>query len=163
MEEIWDIYDEQGMKTGRTMRRGVPAPGDYMLCVHVYLCTPEGRFLMQRRSENKQSHPGEWDVTGGAVLSGEDSLQGAIRETAEELGLSLQKEELFYVGRMKKRSSFVDVFLAKKNFCLEDCVLQAEEVAEVKLVSPQEVLHMEKDERKREPEYMELLKKVIEG
>ncbi len=161
MEEIWDVYDGNGVKTGRTMERGVPVDGDYMLCVHVYLCNPEGLFLMQKRSESKQSHPGEWDVTGGAVLSGESSAQGAIRETREEVGISLSEENLTYIGRVKKRRSFIDIFLARRNFTIEDCRLQREEVQEVKLVPGQEVLRMEQDKRKRERDYVELLRRML--
>ncbi len=79
MAEIWDVYDENANRTGRVMERGVPRSGDYMLCVHIYLYTPDGKFLVQKRAMNKESHPGEWDVTGGAVLSGEESIDGAIR------------------------------------------------------------------------------------
>lgn len=161
MAEIWDVYDGNGVKTGRTMSRGVPVDGDYMLCVHVYLCTPEGLFLMQRRADNKQSHPGEWDVTGGAVLSGENSVQGALRETKEEVGISLREEDLTYIGRIKKRRSFVDIFLARKDFSVEDCKLQKEEVAEVKLVRGEEVLRMEQEDRKRERDYVELLRSML--
>lgn len=161
MEEIWDVYDGNGVKTGRKMERGVPVDGDYMLCVHVYLCNPEGLFLMQKRSESKQSHPGEWDVTGGAVLSGESSAQGAIRETREEVGISLSEENLTYIGRVKKRRSFIDIFLARRDFAVEDCRLQREEVQEVKLVSGSEVLRMEQDKRKRERDYVDLLRRML--
>ena len=64
MTEIWDIYDRYGNRTGRTMKRGIPKEGDYMLCVHIYLLASDNRFLIQKRSENKESHPGEWDITG---------------------------------------------------------------------------------------------------
>ena len=161
MEEIWDVYDGNGVKTGRTMERGVPVDGDYMLCVHVYLCNPKGLFLMQKRSESKQSHPGEWDVTGGAVLSGESSAKGAIRETREEVGIALSEDNLTYIGRVKKRRSFIDIFLARKDFAVEDCRLQREEVQEVKLVPGEEVLRMEQDKRKRERDYVELLRRML--
>jgi len=161
MEEIWDVYDGNGVKTGRTMERGVPVDGDYMLCVHVYLCNPKGLFLMQKRSESKQSHPGEWDVTGGAVLSGESSARGAIRETREEVGIVLSEENLTYIGRVKKRRSFIDIFLARKDFAVEDCRLQREEVQEVKLVPGEEVLRMEQEKRKREQDYVELLRRML--
>ena len=161
MEEIWDVYDGNGVKTGRTMERGVPVDGDYMLCVHVYLCSPEGLFLMQKRSESKQSHPGEWDVTGGAVLSGESSTQGAIRETREEVGILLSEENLTYIGRVKKRRSFIDIYLARKDFTVEECRLQREEVEEVKLVPGEEVLRLEQEKRKRERDYVELLRRML--
>ena len=116
---------------------------------------------MQKRSESKQSHPGEWDVTGGAVLSGESNAQGAIRETQEEVGITLSEENLTYMGRIKKRRSFIDVFLAKKDFTVEDCHLQPEEVEAVKLVPGEEVLRMEQEKRKREKDYVELLRRML--
>ena len=54
MTEIWDVYDENGKKTGRTMERGIPKDGDYMLCVHMYLFNLSGEVLVQKRSKNKE-------------------------------------------------------------------------------------------------------------
>lgn len=161
MIEIWDVYDGNGSKTGRTMERGVPVDGDYMLCVHVYLRDEGGRFLMQKRADTKQSHPGEWDVTGGAVLSGESSVEGALRETKEEVGITLSEDDLEYIGRIKKRRSFVDIYFAQKDFLVKDCVLQESEVSEVKFVSGDEMLRMEREDRKREKEYIALLQAAV--
>ncbi|MBR1743916.1 MAG: NUDIX domain-containing protein [Lachnospiraceae bacterium] len=161
MTEFWDVYDGNGSRTGRIMERGTPADGDYMLCVHVYLHTPDGRFLMQKRSEDKQSHPGIWDVTGGAVQAGEKSIEGAIRETEEEIGITLEEKNLTYVGRIKKRRSFIHIYFAKKDFEERDCVLQTDEVSEICLVDSDEVLRIEREERKREPEYMALLQAAM--
>ena len=35
--EIWDLYDADGRRTGRTMQRGEEVPeGMYHLCVHIW-------------------------------------------------------------------------------------------------------------------------------
>ncbi len=162
MTEFWDVYDGNESRTGRIMERGTPKDGDYMLCVHIYLHTPDGLFLMQKRSEKKQSHPGIWDVTGGAVQAGEESIEGAIRETEEEVGISLEKNNLTFIGKIKKRRSFVHIYFAKKDFKKEDLTLQKEEVSEVRLVNGNEVLRIEREERKREPEYMAILQTAME-
>ena len=59
-----------------------------------------------------------WECVGGSVTKGEDSLTGALRETKEEVGLSLSPEDgkLVYsvVGRVVngvKFSDIVDVWL----------------------------------------------------
>lgn len=161
MTEFWDVYDGNESRTGRIMERGTPKDGDYMLCVHIYLHTPDGKFLMQKRSNNKQSHPGIWDVTGGAVQAGEKSTEGAIRETKEEIGISLDETDLTFIGRIKKRRSFVHVYFAKKEFTREDIIIQKEEVSDVRLVDKMEVLRIEREERKREPEYMALLQAAM--
>lgn len=162
MAEIWDIYDENANRTGRTMERGEPKAGDYMLCVHIYLCTPDGKFLVQKRAMNKETHPGEWDVTGGAVLSGENSIDGAIRETEEEVGIKLDKSELLLVGRLKRKKNFVDIYFAKKNFDISDCLLQKEEVDEVKLVCYDEMIDLALNSRRRDKEYLGVLKDAFE-
>ena len=161
MSEIWDVYDEDAVPTGRTMKRGVPKAGDYMLAVHVYLYNTKNQFLLQKRSANKESHPGEWAVTGGAVLSGENSLEAAIRETKEEVGIRLTPEEIRFEGRVKKQRSFVDIFFAQKAFDISDCVLQKEEVEAVKLVSADEVLKHEQNDRGRSEEYMSVLRSAM--
>ena len=161
MTEFWDVYDGNESRTGRIMARGTPKDGDYMLCVHIYLHTPDGMFLMQKRSEKKESHPGIWDVTGGAVQAGEESIEGAIRETEEEIGISLEKKNLTFVGRIKKSRSFVHIYFAKKDFKKVDITLQRDEVSEVRLVDGDEVLRIEREERKREPEYMEILQSAM--
>ncbi len=163
MAEIWDVYDENANFTGRTMERGIPRPGDYILCVHVYLCAPDGRFLIQKRSMTKESHPGAWDVTGGAVLAGEESVDAAIRETKEEIGIKLARPDLHLAGRVKSKSHFVDIYLAKKDFDIKDCVLQPEEVEDVKLVSASEMLDVKTGVRRRSRNYIDVLKNGIKS
>lgn len=162
MAEIWDIYDENANRTGRTMERGEPKSGEYMLCVHIYLYTPDGKFLVQKRAMNKETHPGEWDVTGGAVLSGEDSIDGAIRETEEEVGIKLDRSELLLVGRLKRKKNFVDIYFVKKKFDVGDCLLQKGEVDEVKLVGYDEMLELALHSRRRDEEYLGVLKDAVE-
>lgn len=162
MAEIWDVYNEKGEKTGRTMKRGMPNPGEYLLCVHVYLHTPDGKFLVQKRSNSKESHPGEWDITGGAVLYGEESLEAAKRETLEEVGIDISDAKIDYIGRIKKRISFADVYFVEKEFSLSECVLQKEEVDEVRFVSREELLHLQMHERLREAAYMKVIQRAVE-
>lgn len=161
MTEIWDVYNEKGEKTGRTMQRGIPAEGEYMLCVHIYLHTPDGRFLMQKRSAKKESHPGEWDVTVGAVLCGEESIDGAKRELLEEVGIDISDAKIVYIGRHKKKQKFSDIYFVEKEFSLSDCVLQEEEVDEVCLVDGKRLLQKQECERHRDRSYMELLQRAV--
>ena len=81
MAELWDVLDSDGNKTGRIIERGEKLKSDeYMMAVHVYLCNLQGEFLVQKRSMTKPILPGVWDVTGGAILSGEEGYEAAIRE-----------------------------------------------------------------------------------
>lgn len=158
MPELWDIYDEFGIRTGRTLPRSrfkELRDGEYMLAVHIYIRGGDGRWLIQRRSDTKDTLPGIWDITGGAALSGEESREAALREVGEELGISLRPEQLRLQCRLKRRHSLVDLWLAEADFALGDCVLQEEEVADVRWVDSRELLELVQnaDYRDRHDEY----------
>lgn len=92
--EIWDLYDENKNLTGRTMVRGEVIPDNcYHLVVHVWIKNDKGEFLISQRAEDRKSCPFMWECSGGSVLQGETSVEGAIREVKEELGIDLSPEE----------------------------------------------------------------------
>ncbi len=93
--ELWDVVDRNGRPTGRTVaRKARIAPGDYHVVVHVWIADESGLWLIQRRAPHVDSDPNIWACTGGCVLAGEDSRSAAVRETREELGVSLDPEAL---------------------------------------------------------------------
>ena len=137
-KEIWDIFNEKGVLTGKTTvrGRGFLKPGEYHLVVHIWVVSGDGRYLIQRRSENKKLMPGEWAATGGAAISGEDSFTAAKRELFEELSINSTAKTLNKIFRLKRRNSLLDVWLIKADPSVESLTLQESEVAEVKWVSP---------------------------
>ena len=96
--ELWDVYDAAGRKTGRVQRRGDPlGPGDFHLCIHVWIVNARGEYLLTQRAPGK-SMAGLWECTGGSALLGEDSLTAALREVREETGVAsarLLSEDIF--------------------------------------------------------------------
>ena len=111
--EILDIYDEHGNLTGRTAERSTfLSKGEYFLCAHVILENQDGLFLVQKRSDTKATRPGQWDITAGAVDAGETSLDGALREAKEEIGLTLPREKMRFLFRDRRRSCYHDVYLS---------------------------------------------------
>ena len=141
--EIWDLRDELGEPTGRYASRDQYRSlrsGEYMLAVHIFLYTPDGRFLLQKRSEDKDVLPGIWDITGGAAKAGEDGRQAAMRETYEEIGVSLSPDQLQLSARLKRKRSFVELWFAEADVKPQTCRLQAGEVDEVKLISQKEMM-----------------------
>ena len=91
MEELFDIYDENGNHIGTAPRR--LCHGDPSLLhhtAHVVVIHPEtGDILLQKRTLTKDIQPGKWDTAvGGHLALGEDYETGARRELAEELGIS---------------------------------------------------------------------------
>ena len=92
--ELWDLYNERREPVGRDhIRGGEIPPGCYHLVVHVWIRNSKGEYLISQRSANRPTFPLQWECVGGSVLKGEDSLAGALRETREEVGLSLSPED----------------------------------------------------------------------
>lgn len=50
--------------------------------------------IITRRAPRLSGHAGQWAFPGGRLDAGETALQGAVRETQEELGLSLHTPHL---------------------------------------------------------------------
>ena len=53
-------------------------------------------YLSKKCQKNKEMY-NLWQVSGGKVELGESSVQATIRETKEETGLQVEKEELTYL------------------------------------------------------------------
>ena len=91
--EIWDLYNENREFLGKDCIRGEQLPIDgYHLVVCVWIRNSKGEYLISQRSANRPTHPLMWECVGGSVVKGEDSLQGAIREAKEEVGVDLMPE-----------------------------------------------------------------------
>ena len=60
------------------------------LAVKSFIVNNDGKLLMLKR-DNKDLHtPGEWEIPGGRLTSGEDPFEGLKRETLEETGLNIE-------------------------------------------------------------------------
>ena len=112
--EFWDLYNERRELTGRDHVRGEEVPqGFYHLVVHVWIRNSKGEYLISQRSADRPAFPLMWECVGGSVLKGEDSLTGALRETKEEVGLTLSPEDGKLVwsvtGRVVNGVKFTDI------------------------------------------------------
>ncbi len=147
--EKWDIIDENGQFSGKTVFRNNAhlKPGEYHLVVHIWVVSNDGRILIQRRSDTKKLMPGEWAATGGAAISGEDSFTAASRELFEELGIASDKENLKKILRLKRRNSLLDIWLIASDLTVSELKLQESEVAEAKWVTLEELKGMVKDNK----------------
>lgn len=88
--EKWDLYTRERELIGTTHIRGEEIPADcYHLVVHVWIRNSKGEYLISQRAANRASLPLMWECVGGSVLAGETSLDGAIREVKEEVGVDL--------------------------------------------------------------------------
>jgi 8-oxo-dGTP diphosphatase len=135
MEKV-DLYNSRRELTGETSERNNVPEGRYRLSVHVWIRNEENNILIQQRSSDRKIFPNMWTNTGGAVSSGQTSLETAIRELKEELDVNVNTEKLELVCSYKRKTDFVDVWLLNDNLEIEDMKFQKEEVQNVKWVSP---------------------------
>lgn len=116
--ELWDLYDKNRIKTGRVHKRGAPlAEGDFHIVVHVWIRNNKGEILLTKRHQDK-THPNLWECTGGSILVGEDSIEGALREVKEEIGISLLRSngKLVKSERRDIYNNFCDVWIFDQSF-----------------------------------------------
>ena len=97
--EWLDLVDENGEPTGeRVTREEAHAKGLRHRTAHVWLARRLGnrvQILLQKRSENKDSHPGCYDISSaGHIPAGVDFIPSALRELKEELGYTARPEQL---------------------------------------------------------------------
>lgn len=143
--ELWDVYDRERNKIGKLHERGQRLrPGEYHLVADVWTVTPKGKILVTQRHPNK--HLGlMWECTGGAVLAGESSLEGAVRELAEEVGIKVSLDHLKFISTHKSRECFLDTYLNEQDIQIEDIKLQEEEVVAARFVDYEELEKMHEE------------------
>ena len=145
--ELWDIYDENKKRTGRTMIRNDwnMKPGEYHLSVLGVIVRPDGKFLITQRVLTKSWAPGWWEVSGGGVMAGEASEDAVKREILEETGLDVSGCEGGYLFSYRrdnpeeKDNYFVDIYRFVMDFDEKDVKVQEKEAAGFKLATAEEI------------------------
>ena len=151
MNECFDVLNSNGEYTSDTAsREECHKKGLYHKAVVVIvLSTDNKKVLLQKRSANKKLWPNLWDITaGGHVLSGELGYEAVIRETKEEIGINIKKEELEFIGTTTSETikgdiinrHFNEYFIVHKDIDINDIILQEEEVQDIKWFEKEEVV-----------------------
>lgn len=136
-----DLYDINRNLTGETIYKGDSIPdGKFILVVLSFMQNSKGEFLIQKRSVQKH---GKYGSTGGHAKTRETSIQAMMTEINEEIGLSINEDELnlVYSGRDDINKVFFDLYYIKKDFSTDSLTLQEEEVESVKWMTVDEIKH----------------------
>lgn len=130
--------------------------------VHVWIVTPEGELLIQKRGP-RWAYPHYWEASVGCHLtSGVESIDGACSRTLYELGIHIIPEEcelLFSILHPEDDSSrsgtshicheVHDVYLVRKKVSIDELAIDDEDIVEVRLITLDEFAKW--IERKGEP------------
>ena len=152
MMELWDIYPEDRVKTGRTMVRNDfhMGPNEFHITVLGVVQHTDGSFLITQRVMTKAWAAGHWEVSGGGVQAGEEPVDAVKREVLEETGLDVSKAEggsVFSYKRVNPDEGdnyFVDIYRFVLDFKEEDLKLQTEETMGYKLATKEEIAELGK-------------------
>ncbi len=153
MDELIDILDSKGNYTGESkLKSYAHRMGLFHATVHIWFYTAKGELLIQQRGKNKDTHPLLWDVSvAGHIGAGESVEVSAIREVEEEIGLVIDKDQLFKIGIFKSVQKHGDdlvdcefhhTFISELNVDLQQLQKQESEVENLALI---DINQFEKD------------------
>ena len=146
MDELIDIIDSDGEPLGTSALKSIiHEKGYYHNTAHIWFYTNNGEILLSQRSAKKIICPLMWDVSvAGHIDAGESVETGAIRETKEEINLTISEKDLHKVGVFKccqsydngiNDNEFHHTFICELKVSLSELKPQEEEVEALKLVS----------------------------
>lgn len=172
--------------TGKKPERNTLGAKFYHLVVHVWIRNRKGEYLISQRSASRPTFPLMWECVGGSVLKGETSLEGAIREVKEEVGLDLEVEagrllfskirgkDLKYEG--KAYNDIMDVWIFEYDGELHLECATTEEVAECRWMTVSEIRKLYEEKKlvqtldyffcameEKELDYSHVIGKVVKG
>ena len=161
--EYWDLYNKDKQKIGKIHKRGNKmTPGEYFLAVNIWIINDKNEMLITQRHPDK-FWPLKWECTGGAVLSGEDSYTGALREVEEEIGIKLKTNGKL-IDAIVLKEYIKDVYVFNENIKIEDTKLEEGSVINIKWVTITEFDEMVKNNEIAEPILYDMkeIKKILE-
>ena len=138
--EYWDLYNKDREKVAKRHKSGEPIEkGMYHIVVNVWIVNSEKQVLLTKRHPQKKLWGGLWECSAaGSVLAGEDSLQGALRETEEEIGVILLPPEAVLLESIIREDDFRDTFLFTKNISIDELKYAPKEIVDAKWVTKNE-------------------------
>ena len=154
-EELIDVLDENGIKTGKVLTRNeVHKKGLWHRIIVVAIINEKNEILIQQRSDKKDKNPGMWDISvTGHLSAGQDSLTAATREISEEvsvsLGYSVEVKDFRFMFSYRKEEKvnkehydrqFYDFFILRQSGLRENNIrFQESEVQNIKFISRSEL------------------------
>lgn len=143
MYEKLDIYDINRNKTGKIIERkeGVTTLfNEYILGVQCWIINSNNEILLTKRKADKKDG-NMWEPTGGLAQSGEKSLDAVKRELKEEIGITVNDDDLkllktnIDIGNV---NVIRDIYIINKDISINDIKFIDKEVSEAQYVTFEE-------------------------
>ena len=161
--EKHELVDINGNKTGKILTHveardsnNVPE-GHYIAVVGIVIINNNNEILLQKRSRFKRANPSKWGICGGKVDLNETTIDAGVRETVEEIGIRLNKEDLNFLSMDINEKTHFTVYYVRQDVDIDKCRLQEEGLEEVKYFKIEELQELDNEGF----EWLDNLKKVI--
>ena len=156
--EYIDLYDVNKNKINKIHFRGKKQNlGEYALAVNIWIINDRKEILLTQRHPEEKNWPLKWECTGGLVIAGEDSYNGALREVEEEIGIKLKtKGEI--IDTVVLKDYIKDIYLFRENIEIIETILEKNSVINIKWVTVYELNQMIKNEEITEPNLYDIKK-----
>ena len=117
--EVFDVVDKNDLVVGQALRSEVHQEALLHRAVHIFARSKYDQWIIQKRSSQKDLDPLLLTSScSGHVDAGEEYRCAAVRECAEELGVSLEENELLEILRvspcLETGNEFVRVYVTKQ-------------------------------------------------
>ena len=83
-------------------------------------------ILLTKRSATKSPYPSMWEFTGGSCISGENSIEGTLRELHEETGISSTEKNLTLIRNVKETTAAFYLYLNKMEKSKDEIIIKLE-------------------------------------
>ena len=135
--ELLEVLNENGEPTGEILDKNkIHKEGKYHKEVALILLNDKGEILLQKRSPAKEIEPNKWAWHGGHVIAGETEIDAIIRETKEELGITLKENQIKLLVKLKRdkvpNRQYTIAYYSICDFDINDFSIQKEELSEIK-------------------------------
>ena len=157
--EMLDVLNSDGFPTGRQVsKKEAHEKGIWHRAAHVWFVNNKGEILLQKRADNMESHPGEYDISAaGHLTAGDTFVEGALREVKEELGIELKESDLIKIGEVHNESvqrngtyinkEYDDIYVVHKDILISDFTIQESEVDSIRYIPIEEFKKWVKEKR----------------
>lgn len=176
-EQLLEVVSEADKVIGLKPRSEIHAQGLRHREVHIFLVTPQGEVVLQRRSATKDSYPNYLDASaGGHVEIGQTYLQAALMELVEETGLKVSAGQLIEITKLDKNQlgSGIKNLVFRMIYCLpwdgklSDLQIEAADGAGFELMKIENILALNPDEPSDlipgllAPDYQAIWQKILQ-